>query len=92
MRWILVEAMDRVLPEIGPACGRRAPAARAGIDIRLGTTLEEVTALGTDLHRWDCRHANRRLDRQEWSRIPAPATWGWPSTSTVASWSTTTCA
>jgi NADH dehydrogenase len=46
MRWILLEAMDRVLPEID-----RAPAEYAlrelrsrGIDVRLGTTLEEVTA------------------------------------------------
>ena len=46
MRWMLVEAADRVLPEID-----RSPAEYAlrelrsrGIDVRLGTTLEEVTA------------------------------------------------
>ncbi|HXV05498.1 MAG TPA: NAD(P)/FAD-dependent oxidoreductase [Solirubrobacterales bacterium] len=46
MRWVLVEATDRVLPEIDAEladyalrelCGR-------GIDVRLGTTLEEVSA------------------------------------------------
>jgi NADH dehydrogenase len=44
MRWVLVEATDRVLPEIDP--GLAAYALRElrgrGIDIRLGTTLEEV--------------------------------------------------
>jgi NADH:ubiquinone reductase (H+-translocating) len=46
MRWVLVEASDRVLPEID--AGLAAYALRElrgrGIDIRLGTTLEEVTA------------------------------------------------
>jgi NADH dehydrogenase len=46
MRWVLVEATDRVLPEID--AGLAAYALRElrgrGIDIRLGTTLEEVGA------------------------------------------------
>lgn len=46
MRWVLVEASDRVLPEID--AGLAAYALRElrgrGIDIRLGTTLEEVGA------------------------------------------------
>jgi NADH:quinone reductase (non-electrogenic) len=46
MRWVLVEATDRVLPEID--AGLAAYALRElrgrGIDIRLETTLEEVTA------------------------------------------------
>ncbi len=45
MRWILVEARDRVLPEID--AGLADYAARElrgrGIDIRVGTTVEEVT-------------------------------------------------
>jgi NADH:ubiquinone reductase (H+-translocating) len=46
MRWILVEATDRVLPEIDAGLAEYATRAlRArGIDIRLGTRLEEVTA------------------------------------------------
>lgn len=51
MRWILVEATERVLPEIDP--GLAEYAARElrgrGIDIRLGTTLEEVTASSVTL-------------------------------------------
>jgi NADH dehydrogenase len=46
MRWILVEAMDRVLPEIDLSLADYATKELRGrgIDIRLGTTLEEVTA------------------------------------------------
>jgi len=46
MRWILVEAMDRVLPEIDSGLADYAlrQLRGRGIDIRLGTTLEEVTA------------------------------------------------
>jgi NADH dehydrogenase len=46
MRWILVEATDRVLPEIDPRLADYAlrQLRGRGIDIRLGTTLEEVTA------------------------------------------------
>jgi NADH dehydrogenase len=46
MRWILVEAMDRVLPEIDLAPAEYAvrELRGRGIDVRLGTTLEEVTS------------------------------------------------
>ncbi|MDX6662180.1 MAG: hypothetical protein QOG09_282 [Solirubrobacterales bacterium] len=46
MRWILVEATDRVLPEIDPGLADYAlrELRGRGIDIRLGTTLEEVNA------------------------------------------------
>jgi NADH dehydrogenase len=46
MRWILVEVMDRVLPEIDLKLAEYAlrQLRGRGIDIRLGTTLEEVTA------------------------------------------------
>jgi NADH:ubiquinone reductase (H+-translocating) len=46
MRWVLVEATDRVLPEIDPDLADYAlrELRGRGIDIRLGTTLEEVTA------------------------------------------------
>jgi NADH dehydrogenase len=45
MRWILVEATGRVLPEIDAALADYAlrELRGRGIDIRLGTTLEEVT-------------------------------------------------
>jgi NADH:ubiquinone reductase (H+-translocating) len=44
MRWILVEAMDRVLPEVDlPLADYAMTELRGrGIDIRLGTTLDEV--------------------------------------------------
>ncbi len=46
MRWVLVEATDRVLPEIdaGLATYALRELRGRGIDIRLETTLEEVTA------------------------------------------------
>ena len=46
MRWVLVEATDRVLPEIDPTLAEYAlrELRGRGIDIRLGTTLEELTA------------------------------------------------
>jgi NADH:ubiquinone reductase (H+-translocating) len=46
MRWVLVEATDRVLPETDPGLAEYAlrELRGRGIDIRLGTTLEEVTA------------------------------------------------
>lgn len=46
MRWMLVEAADRVLPEIDSNLADYAlrELHGRGIDIRLGTTLEEVTA------------------------------------------------
>ncbi len=46
MRWVLVEATDRVLPEIDLALASYAlgELRGRGIDIRLGTTLEQVEA------------------------------------------------
>lgn len=46
MRWVLVEAAERVLPEIDAELADYAlrELHGRGIDIRLGTTLEEVTA------------------------------------------------
>jgi NADH dehydrogenase len=46
MRWVLVEAADRVLPEIDAELATYAlrELRGRGIDIRLGTTLEEVRA------------------------------------------------
>jgi len=46
MRWVLVEASDRVLPEIDAELAEYAlkELRGRGIDIRLGTTLEEVQA------------------------------------------------
>ncbi|MGA8747118.1 MAG: NAD(P)/FAD-dependent oxidoreductase [Solirubrobacterales bacterium] len=46
MRWVLVEATDRVLPEIDPKLADYAlhELRGRGIDIRLQTTLEEVSA------------------------------------------------
>ena len=46
MRWILIEAMDRVLPEVPKDLADYAVAQLRGrgIDIRLGTRIEEATA------------------------------------------------
>jgi NADH:ubiquinone reductase (H+-translocating) len=46
MRWVLVEATERVLPEIDPKLAEYAALElrSRGIDIRLGTTIEEVHA------------------------------------------------
>ena len=46
MRWMLVEATDRVLPEIDASLADYAirELRSRGIDVRLGTTLEELTA------------------------------------------------
>jgi NADH dehydrogenase len=46
MRWVLVEASDRVLPEIDAELAEYAlrELRGRGIDVRLGTTLEEVRA------------------------------------------------
>ncbi len=46
MRWVLIEATDRVLPEIDARLADYAlrELRSRGIDIRLGTTLEEVSA------------------------------------------------
>src|SRR5881392_3996361 len=46
MRWILVEATDRVLPEIDPKLAEYAvrQLRGRGIEVRLGTTLESVDA------------------------------------------------
>ena len=51
MRWILVEAADRVLPETDPDLADWAlrELRGRGIDIRLGTRLEEVTAASASL-------------------------------------------
>jgi NADH:ubiquinone reductase (H+-translocating) len=51
MRWVLVEAADRVLPEIDAELAAYAlrELRGRGIDIRLGTTLEEVTATSARL-------------------------------------------
>src|SRR4029079_19837252 len=51
MRWVLVEAADRVLPEIDRELADYAlrELRGRGIDIRLETTLEEVTATSARL-------------------------------------------
>ncbi len=51
MRWILVEARDRVMPEISASLAAFATGElrRRGIEIRTGTTLEAVTAVSAQL-------------------------------------------
>ena len=45
LRWVLVDVADQVLADVGPVLGRRALAVlrRRGLQVRLRTTVEEVT-------------------------------------------------
>jgi hypothetical protein len=76
MRWVLVEASDRVLPEIDAELADYAlrELRGRGIDVRLGTTLEEVSAGPPASH-----------------RIPACASSRCRLTSAAACRSTSTC-
>src|SRR5215217_766220 len=51
VRFVLVEARDRLMPEISPGLAEFAGAElrRRGIEIRLGTTIERVSAESTEL-------------------------------------------
>jgi NADH:ubiquinone reductase (H+-translocating) len=51
LRFVLVEARDRLMPEISPGLANFAGAElrRRGIEIRLGTTIERVSAESTEL-------------------------------------------
>ena len=67
MRWVLVEATDRVLPEIDAELADYAlrELRGRGIDIRLETTLEEVDRRQRPaLQRRDAADPDRRLDRR----------------------------
>jgi NADH dehydrogenase len=46
LRWVLVDAAEQVLPELGARLGRRALAAlrHQGVEVRLGKSVEEVSA------------------------------------------------
>ena len=76
MRWILVEAQDRVLPEIdADLADYAATALRArGIDIRLGTRLEEAGEdCGAAVDRRGDPDADHRLDDRRDRRTRACA-------------------
>jgi NADH dehydrogenase len=51
MRWVLVDLAERVLPELGRRLGDEAMEVlrRRGVEVRLGTTVEEATADGVRL-------------------------------------------
>ena len=51
IRWVLVDLAPRVLPELGRRLGDEAMAVlrRRGVEVRLGTTVEEATADGVRL-------------------------------------------
>jgi NADH dehydrogenase len=51
MRWVLVDLAERVLPELGRRLGDEATEVlrRRGVEVRLGTTVEEATADGVRL-------------------------------------------
>jgi NADH:ubiquinone reductase (H+-translocating) len=51
MRWVLVEARDRIMPEIPPSLAEFAARELRGrgIEIRTGTTVEEIAATGARL-------------------------------------------
>ena len=94
MRWVLVEATDRVLPEIDAELAEYAlrELRGRGIDIRLGTTLEEVTADARPaLDRRDAADPDRRLDRRRRPEPDPARSCPCRSTSAAASRSTSTC-
>ena len=81
MRWILVEATDRVLPEIDLKLAEYAARELRGrgIDIRLGTRLESVEpgrgdalapASGSPPGRWSGRRASRRTPASRELSVP----------------------
>jgi NADH dehydrogenase len=51
LRWVLVDLAPRVLPELGPRLGDDATEVlrRRGVEVRLGTSVEEATADGVRL-------------------------------------------
>ena len=94
MRWVLVEATDRVLPEIDPQLADYAlrELRGRGIDIRLETTLEEVEAGPRPaLQRRDAADPDRRLDRRRRPAADPHASSPCRSTSAAGSRSTSTC-
>ena len=94
MRWVLVEATDRVLPEIDIELADYAlrELRGRGIDIRLETTLEEVgRRQRPPLERRDAADPDRRLDRRGRPAADPQAAERCRSTSAAASRSTTTC-
>ena len=95
MRWVLVEAADRVLPEIDLELADYALAQLRGrgIDIRLGTTSRRSTAdVGPPLHRRDDPDPHRGLDGGRHAPSRAPAASACRSTSAAGSGSTTSSA
>ena len=48
LRWVLLDLASQVLPELGPRLGRAAlrVVRRRGMEVRLGTTVEEITGDG----------------------------------------------
>ncbi len=94
MRWMLVEATDRVLPEIDLGLAEYAlrELRGRGIDIRLGTTLEEVGPRSARLSSGETlSDTDGGLDRRRRSSSRACAASRCPSTSAAAYRSTSTC-
>ncbi len=109
MRWILVEAMDRVLPEVPRDLADYAlrELRGRGIDIRLGTRLEEATAdCGRAVHRRAGADPHARLDRRRQgppeprvastcrstTRAACASTSAWPSRACSGVWAIGDCA
>ena len=94
MRWVLVEAADRVLPEIDAELADYAlrELRGRGIDIRLGTTLEEVTADSARLSTGETLPTRTVVWTAGVAPAPEPArAHRCRSTSAAASRSTSTC-
>ena len=88
MRWILVEATDRVLPEIDRKLADYAvrELRGRGIEVRLGTTLESVEANAATLSTGETvADQDRRLDRRGDARTRAWRTCRCRSTSAAGS-------
>ena len=95
MRWVLLEARERVMPEVAPSLA--AFAARElrgrGIEIHTGVTIERVEDRSLSLERRPLDpDAHSRVDRRRARASGARADWACRSTRAGASRSTVRCA
>ena len=94
MRWILVEATQRVLPEIDASLADYAvrELRGRGIEVRLGTTIDAVSATDATLSTGETMPTRTVVWTAECARSRACAISACRSTSAAGSGWTTTCA
>lgn len=79
-RWVLVDAAERILPDIPSELGRYAARqlSRRGVELRTGTTLTEVTATGVVLSDGDDIASGTVVWTAGVKPSPLPRAWGLP--------------